>query len=102
MASNANHSLTKKNTKSSKFELFFTRFVICALIVMFPILLVTAVGVAIQYKSINYVNITILAIYIILTGTFIYNIRKQNSKNKILIGIISRHPIFETAKLNKF
>lgn len=89
MASNANHSLTKKNTKSSKFELFFTRFVICALIVMFPILLVTAVGVAIQYKSINYVNITILAIYIILTGTFIYNIRKQNSKNKILIGIIT-------------
>lgn len=89
MASNANHSLTKKNTKSSKFELFFTRFVICTLIVMFPILLVTAVGVAIQYKSINYVNITILAIYIILTGTFIYNIRKQNNKSKILIGIIT-------------
>lgn len=89
MASNTNNSLIKKNTKSSKFELFFTRFVICALIVMFPILLVTAVGVAIQYKSINYVNITILAIYIILTGTFIYSIRKKLSKSKMLIGIIT-------------
>ena len=37
MASNANHSLTKKNAKSGKFELLFTRFVICSLIVMFQI-----------------------------------------------------------------
>ena len=89
MASNANHSLTKKNAKSGKFELLFTRFVICSLIVMLLILLVTAVGVAVQYKSVNYVNITILAIYIILMGTFIYSTRKKLNNSKILIGIIT-------------
>ena len=89
MASNTNYSLTKKNTQSSKFELFFTKFIIYALIVMFCILLVAAIDIAIQYKSVNYVNIVILAIYIMLTGTFIYNIRKKNNKSKILIGIIT-------------
>lgn len=88
MASNANHSLTKKNTNSNKFELYFTRFVICALIVMFPILLVTAVGVSIQYKNINFVNITILAIYLVLTLSLIYSIYKKIDKNKMLIGIL--------------
>ncbi|MDO5518458.1 MAG: glycosyltransferase family 39 protein [Clostridium sp.] len=89
MASNANHSLTKKNTNPNKFQVYFTRFVICALIAMFLILLVTAVGVAIQYKSVNFVNITILAIYLVLTLSFIYSIRKKLDKNKMLIGILA-------------
>jgi len=86
MASNTNHSLTKNNTK---FELFFTRFVTCALIIMFLILLVTAIYTAIQYKNFNYVNMTILTIYIILLVTFIYSLRKKIHKNKIIIGVIA-------------
>ena len=89
MASNANHSLTKKNAKSGKFELLFTRFIICVLTVMFIILFATSVGIAIRYKNMNYVNITILAIYIILLITFIYSIRKKIDKSKVLIGTIA-------------
>lgn len=89
MASNANHSLTKKNANSNKFELYFTRFVVCALIIAFPMLLVRAIGVSIQYKSVNFVNITILAIYLVLTISFIYSIRKKVNKNKMLISILA-------------
>lgn len=88
MASNANHSLTKKNLKSGKFELFFTRFIICALTVMFIILLATSVGIAVRYKNMNYVNITILAIYIVLLIVFIYSIVKKVDKDKVLMGTI--------------
>ena len=89
MASNANHSLTKKNTNSNKFEIYFTRFVVCALIIMFPMLLVRSIGVAIQYKDINYVNITVLAIYIVLSLLFIFCLFKKVNKNKMLIGILT-------------
>lgn len=73
----------------NKFSIYFTNFVVYSLFILFLIVFFTAFSsVYINFKNINYVNITLIGIYLILTGGFIYGIRKRISKKKMFYAIL--------------
>ena len=84
------NSLNKQNGPTiNKFSIYFTNFVVYSLFILFLIVFFTAFSsVYINFKNINYVNITLIGIYLILTGGFIYGIRKKISKKKMFYAIL--------------
>lgn len=67
------NSLNKSNgTALNKFSVYFTNFVVYSLLILFLIVFATTFSsVYNNFRDINYVNITLIGIYVILTGLFI-------------------------------
>lgn len=84
------NSLNKSNgTALNKFSVYFTNFVVYSLLILFLIVFATTFSsVYNNFRDINYVNITLIGIYVILTGLFIYGIHKKIPKKKMFSYII--------------
>ena len=84
------NSLNKQNGPDiNKFSIYFTKFVVYSLFILFLIVFSTTFSsVYHNFKDINYVNIILIGIYLILTGGFIYGIRKKISKKKMFYAIL--------------
>ena len=91
------NSLNKSDgTTINKFSVYFTNFVVYSLLILFLIVFATTFSTVYNnFRSVNYVNITLIGLYVILTGLFIYGIHKKISKKKmfsyiIIVGFILR------------
>lgn len=84
------NSLNKtKETTISKFSIYFTNFVVYSLFILFLIVFSTTFSsIYNNFRDINYVNVTLIVIYLILTAGFIYGIKRNISKNKMLYCIV--------------
>lgn len=83
-------SLNKSNGSAlNKFSVYFTNFVVYSLLILFLIVFSTTFSsVYNNFRYINYVNISLIALYIVLTGLFIYGIHKKVPKKKMFIYIL--------------
>lgn len=84
------NSINKTNgTTLDKFRESFTNFVVYALLIIFLIVFATTFSsVSNNFRDFNYVNITLISIYLILTFCFILGINKKISKKKMFYYII--------------
>ena len=85
------NSLNKSNgTTLNKFSVYFTNFVVYSLLILFLIVFATTFSsVYNNFRDINYVNITLIGLYSILTILFIYGIHKKVPQKKMFLYIIS-------------
>ena len=84
------NSLNKTNgTSLNKFSVYFTNFVVYSLLILFLIVFATTFSsVYNNFADMNYVNITLIGLYIILSGCFIYGIHKKISQKKMFLYIL--------------
>lgn len=76
------------NKRLNMFEKLFSKFITFTLGILFFILIIASTGTAFAHKNLNYVNVSIITLYIILIFSFMYGIKKELSKGKMLFFII--------------
>lgn len=84
------NSPNKTNGNSlSKFSIYFTNFVIYSLLIIFLIVFATTFSsVSNNFRDFNYVNISLMGLYAILTICFIYGMIKKIEKKKMFLYIL--------------
>ncbi|WP_294392829.1 glycosyltransferase family 39 protein [uncultured Clostridium sp.] len=81
-----------KSTGSAlnKFGVYFTNFVVYSLLILFLIVFATTFySVYNNFRYLNYVNISLIVLYLVLTGLFILGIHKKVPKKKMFIYILT-------------